>query len=350
MSARGAEASNIPQSAFGPGQVRRVVRSQLAFILGVGLALSGCVEGGAEADVVESDVAAAPDVAFDAETGGIEGLVTDDSLMPIAGALVGLLETKEQAMSDAEGRFTFSKLAPGDYTLQVVKIGFAAASKRITVAAGAATEANLAITAIEVEEVYYLVQNAAGRFGCGAAAKIPSAPPLGTRPAIAVCGATYGTPLSSMDQFRTDFHLQGTNVSRVKSLILESEWQSTQATSGGFTMTWEVLQDWGAGTTYTETVRFIASAQGPSPVKAAANNTTFEEGFDDKWTGGSGLPKYCIENGACSIYARAFPYASTLGDSSPVDASVYADQPFRHWVTEFYGEHATEEYTALTDA
>ena len=311
--------------------------------------VSGCVGGGADAD--EGEVAAAPEVAFDADTGGIEGLVTDDSLVPISGVLVGLVETQNQTTSDAEGRFTFSRVPPGDYTIQIAKLGYAAASKRVTVASGAATEANLVITAIEVEEVYYLVQNAVGRFGCGFAMKNPPVPGVvGARPALAGCAATYGTPLASTDQFRVDFHLQGTNVSRIKSLVMESEWQSTQAMSGGFSMYWEVFQDWGAGTVYTETVRSVASAQGPSPLKAVANNTTFEEGFSEKWTGGTGLPKYCVENGACSIYARAFPYASTLGDSSPVDFSVYADQPFRHWVTEFYGEFALEDYTALLDA
>jgi len=316
-------------------------------MVGVSIALAGCAGGDAKIE----KVASAPEVTFDNDNGGIQGLVTDDSLLPIQGALVGLAETDLVSMTDAEGRFTFSDLAPGDYVLQSARLGYTSAVKRVTVTAGAAVDANLVLTPIEIEEVYYLVQNAAGRFGCGFAAKNPGVPGVvGPRPALAGCAATYGTPLSTTDQFRVDFALQGTNVSRVKSLVLESEWQSTQAMSGGFSMYWEVLQDWGAGTVYTETVRSVASAEGRSPLKAIANNTTFEEGFEDKWTGGSGLPKYCVENGECRIYARAFPYAETLGSSSPVDFSVYADQPFRHWMSEFYGEFATDDYTALLDA
>ncbi len=316
-------------------------------MVGLSIGLAGCAGGDAKTE----DVAPAPEVTFDEETGGIQGLVTDDSLLPLQGALVGVADTTFQAVTDLEGRFTFSDLVPGEYVLQSARLGYTSTVKRVTVSAGTAVDANLVLTAIEIEEVYYLIQNGVGRFGCGFAAKNPPVPGVvGARPALAGCAATYGTPLSSTDQFRVDFAIQGTNVSRVKSLVLESEWQSTQAMSGGFSMYWEVLQDWGAGTVYTETVRSVASAEGKSPVRAVANNTTFEEGFEDKWTGGSGLPKYCVENGECSIYARAFPYAETLGPSSPVDFSVYADQPFRHWMSEFYGEFASDEYTALLDA
>lgn len=322
-------------------------RSLLAIMLGLSIALAGCAGGDAQPE----EVAPAPEVDFDQETGGIQGLVTDDTLLPLEGAVVGIAETGFQTVTDVQGRFAFSDLTPGDYVVQSVRLGYDATNKRVTVAAGAATDANIVLTAIEIEEVYYLLQNGVGRFGCGFAAKNPPVPGvLGARPALAGCAATYGTPLSSTDQFRVDFDLQGTNVSRVKSLVLESEWQSTQAMSGGFSMYWEIYQEWGAGTLLTETTRSVAAAHGRSPLKAVANNTTFEEGFEDKWKGGTGLPKFCIENGECKMYVRAFPYADTLGSGSPVDFSVYADQPFRHWMSEFYGEFASDDYTALLDA
>jgi hypothetical protein len=58
------------------------------------------------------------DVQVTATTGAIRGVVVDERIVPIQGAKIALTGSVEQsATSDAQGRFTFSNLAPGVYFL-----------------------------------------------------------------------------------------------------------------------------------------------------------------------------------------------------------------------------------------
>lgn len=305
------------------------------------LVLSGCTSADS-ANSADTSQSAQPEPSVDASTGAIQGFVTDDSLSPIAGAEVGVQELGATSRTDGTGRFVLNGLAEGSYAVAVQKLGYSAAAKRIDVRAGEITEASFQLVALAIEESYHVSQSGSGRFGCGFA----------LRPGVALagCAATYGTPLDGTDKFRVDFHLSAENISKVKSLVLESEWRSTQAMSGGFDMYWETYQEWGAGTAYTEDVRRVARAFGNSPLKAYTDDEEMEDNFKEWNKAGETPPKYCVKDGKCSIYARAFPYAGTLGPSAPADLSVYIDQPFTHWVTEFFGEYAPEDFTALQDA
>lgn len=65
----------------------------------------------------------------------IGGLVTDNNSPPnpIADAWVLLVETSQTERTDKEGRFTFSKLSRGTYTLRVRSVGFQEESRNIQV-------------------------------------------------------------------------------------------------------------------------------------------------------------------------------------------------------------------------
>lgn len=63
----------------------------------------------------------------DEATGGIEGLVITDEFMPIKGAVVLLedsFDNTEERTTGESGRYAFSKLPPGDYTLTATRLGF----------------------------------------------------------------------------------------------------------------------------------------------------------------------------------------------------------------------------------
>ncbi|HLE48282.1 MAG TPA: carboxypeptidase-like regulatory domain-containing protein [Candidatus Thermoplasmatota archaeon] len=299
------------------------------------LVCSGCVGGSGSSDSSPNEaVQAAPPPEVDAHNGAIEGTVTDDAVNPIAGAQVGLIGTEFLSLSDAAGRFSISKVPPGSYKFAANRLGYSDFVRAVDVRPGEVTPVTVQLVPLAIDEAYHVTQRGDGRMGCAAAVK------PGT--AIAVCAAGYGTPLDALDHFRVDFSLTANVTSRIQMLVFDTEWRSNQVLSSGFDVYWESFQDWGTGTTYTEEVRRFARAFGKSPLNTTADNDAIKAVAKKK-------PdlKYCKWDTTCKLYARAFPYAMTTGQS--VDVSLYVDQPFTHYVTEFFGDLPPADFTALAD-
>jgi hypothetical protein len=107
------------------------MRSLLAVGLLLAALLAGCSDSTAPAKPTDGllDVSST--------TGGIRGLVVDQSVVPVPGATISLSGGRTTE-SDASGLFNFTGLAPGDYFLQVTKPGFSSAQSSTTVVAGVA--------------------------------------------------------------------------------------------------------------------------------------------------------------------------------------------------------------------
>jgi TonB-dependent receptor len=69
----------------------------------------------------------------------INGRATDTNHDPLVGAKVELLPLGQTAVTDAEGGFKISDVAPGSYTLNISYVGFTPFSKQVTVASGGTT-------------------------------------------------------------------------------------------------------------------------------------------------------------------------------------------------------------------
>src|ERR1700732_1431994 len=84
--------------------------------------------------------------------GTISGHVMDPNQDPLVGARVELQPSGQSAVSDAQGQFKISDLAPGKYTLAVSYVGFKLFSKDVTVTSGAAVDADAALELETVNE------------------------------------------------------------------------------------------------------------------------------------------------------------------------------------------------------
>lgn len=100
------------------------------FALLAALALSGCTTAPGDALTPSND-----DILdVDATTGGIRGVVVDQAITPVAGAVVtitGGLSTE----SGLDGSFNFTRLEPGEYLIMVGKPGFKGSQTSATVVA-----------------------------------------------------------------------------------------------------------------------------------------------------------------------------------------------------------------------
>lgn len=91
--------------------------------------------------VLVGTVAAAGPAAAQQEAGPstvpVSGQVVDRSTgQPLAGAFVEVAGTHLETLTDAQGRFTFRKLRPGEHTVAVSLLGYADLEQKLTAAAG----------------------------------------------------------------------------------------------------------------------------------------------------------------------------------------------------------------------
>src|SRR5690606_24969908 len=99
-------------------------------------------------------------------TGTIAGTVTDaDSNQPVADVRVGIQELDRFTYTDAEGRYRFTDVPPGRYTVVTELLGRAPARRTVTVTAGAEVVADfrLAINALSLEQFVVSVSREAQR-------------------------------------------------------------------------------------------------------------------------------------------------------------------------------------------
>lgn len=121
--------------------------------------LSGCVsmveEGDPDLDAAAAEVQKAID-AYEARTGHIAGTVRsglDGS--PLLTASVDLPGVAEDLAADAQGRFVFLDLAPGDYTLTVSAPDFVEQQVTVAVASGQFSRPDVVLEAVPAPQPYY---------------------------------------------------------------------------------------------------------------------------------------------------------------------------------------------------
>jgi hypothetical protein len=81
-------------------------------------------------------------------TGSIVGSVLDEELLPIYDAEVVLQSNDVRTRTDGAGAFTLNSVAPGEYMVIAVAIGFDQAAKKVQVVAGEVAHANFTLHAI----------------------------------------------------------------------------------------------------------------------------------------------------------------------------------------------------------
>jgi hypothetical protein len=127
-------------------------RLLVAPLLIIALFMAGCADSAPKTVASSSATSAAP-ATVTADTGGIEGTVTDDELRPIMNAEVAIVSTGAATKTDTAGKFSFSELPAGSVKILVQRLGFESTGKKVDVVAGEITSVSIAMTPFAIIEV-----------------------------------------------------------------------------------------------------------------------------------------------------------------------------------------------------
>jgi hypothetical protein len=286
--------------------------ARLVGLVILAMALSGCSKGSAKTtdDPSGTNVIQATDAPLG--SGSIEGVVTDDTLLPIQGAMVGILEVEGVAVTGADGAFAFRGLAPGAYVVQVNRLGFDAVSTKVDVVAEEVAPVQVILTPIVIQDTFVDVIQINLYMGCGGG--------------LLVTSFTGGCAWTSTN-VAGDHNVTGEVLSVVGELI----WQQTAVLSSQemtLTVGHNETRD-AAG--FTGFDHAYGSATGPSPVRVMEHA---------KFKGITGS----TEDG---LFMRFRVWTPGNAGGLPL---LVLEQPLTVWSSMFYGEPATEDYSALPDA
>src|SRR5688572_5989661 len=81
------------------------------------------------------------------------GIVVDERDRPLSGAAIMITPRQLGQSSDAQGKFLFKGLCPGDYTVKVQFLGYEDLSMTLRIAGNVQREIHLKELAIELDEV-----------------------------------------------------------------------------------------------------------------------------------------------------------------------------------------------------
>ncbi|HEX9815977.1 MAG TPA: carboxypeptidase-like regulatory domain-containing protein [Candidatus Thermoplasmatota archaeon] len=292
-----------------------ILITALTFLAGCTSATGSDTTPGGPAAVEPS---AEPAVASDT-TGAIAGLVVDDSLLPIAGALVGIQDQTLTATTDVGGSFTFNALPPGRYVVLANALGYQAASKAADVAAGEVVNARLVLSPLPTAVPFPETLQFNGLIECG----------------WGISGAGTGNCLPIQFLLQQTGTQNPTNT-EIIGLFLHSD--APSIVQGVFEMAW----DPSAATTAAELSLLVeleqtgaiggdqyGSASGPSPLRVVTDN--------EPWTALTGEP---IND---QVQTRTFPAART-------PPTFVVNQRFTVYATACHFAECGELFTTLADA
>jgi hypothetical protein len=307
-----------------------------AFASACAILLSGCTGEGASTS--SSPTPPAPTADVDAQTGGVEGIVTDTELEPIAGATIWLKDVPDAvAKTSADGRYALGKLAPASYVLLVERVGYQAARRDITLLVGEVVRADFTLNPIILSVPFHATKEERGIGGCSFAWR----PAAGSTDSLGVCGLATSLNINTgLDRFIIDWKLNGP-FAEWQSGIFEMDWKPNQFFGRGMQDRWE-----GAGCSVTNADARLATTSGPPPHTARVLDIKGRIDFNV----GKGCSSFSACKDPCGLQSRVFPTPDTLGTSAPADVGVVFQQTFTQYFSDFYSAPAPESFSALADA
>lgn len=345
----------------------------LALALTAG-AFAGCVNG--ESTPITTVVHHGP-AKFTDDTGGIEGYVTDDELVPLAGAIVGIVQsdviTREfSATTDEYGAFSLNHVPPGVHAVQASFLGYRPVAKYVGVYAGSPSHTALALERIPANEAFgetiimkASASNVMWRLSPECLYFGETLPP--DNPARTQAKTCGGLRLGcSPDICETHFFEEFLPETRWKTIVAQLAWTAQSGATGrGFTFDVNapnITRGDGGSIDQSDPYTWqTSSAASPITIRVDNPTTLQERGIKESdyysYPEGRGCSAPDYETaGNCDWFFRIFggrcDVSSTVVNdcrTAPVDFGLGYDQPFTVYFSYFYVEPAEQNFSALPD-
>lgn len=250
--------------------------------------LAGCTGGGGGGD---TGGPAPPDVEVDPDSrfGAISGVVVDEAIRPVAGAVVQLISSGRNTTADEAGQFSFTQLEPGFYAMTATAPRFLATQASADVLSGSTAKVRVQLQPDPSPVPYHVTYQHDGFMQAWATIAEYEFQEL----------AGQAAPLC-------DCRLNFTPEAKPTTLVYEAYWEETTPNPGPFEYYWVVEQ---------EETGARAEDYCTSPCYADLSGAGFE----------AGVPAYARLDGP--------------------DEWVVANQPFELFVTLFYNGEAPDGWS-----
>jgi hypothetical protein len=317
--------------------------------------LPGCLskgETGSTLDQAASDL----DLKATATTGVIRGVVVDEGIRPLAGALVTATSNGHAAAtnSTATGAFGFQGLAPGTYLVKAHKAGYRDTQASAEVKAGVDESLSVKLTLpLDASFVrpYAVGSVFKGFIDCGlttpvvgiAVCSIPNGPTCGINDSVPCTGNV------TADRFATFIPVDGGVPLWIQHELV---WTATQAAGDQFTIAARTATaDQARANSYEDDLP--DQPTGTSPLLAVVNTTTIQK--HDIGRNGTGLEPAIFTGGVPSTGDQACapvlptPPPAPHGGFCLFDTGATLEQDFTLYTHIFYGFTPPEGYRFTKD-
>lgn len=320
-------------------------------LLATTLSLAGCGSKGAAPTAGDEEAATAAPAQFDESAGGIEGQVLDDVGLPVAKALVGIVELGVQTDSDEVGAFSFSNVTPGTYAVGASRIGYSGPARMVEVRAGSVVEVQLILAQVATDQPCSRLYSNSGLYGCGVSWK-PAAPAVFnnyTSQSVCALAQGFGDAANAVDQSTLHWESE-VPVTLWTALAFEMQWTGSQTLGQGLRVKLEFDDCYNVASTR------LGIAAGNSPLMTVADSTRVsqaveslaEEIEEDDGIGCShGISGTCDLNATCALESRVESEATFLGEGSVADVGATTLQTFEQWLAIFVRQEVPQGYSAL---
>lgn len=314
----------------------------LALVL-VAPAMTGCI-GLGDDDSQGEGLQTESQARFTSDTGGIEGIVTDEAIQPVEEATILIAELGEETTTRADGSFAFSEVTPGTYTLEITADGFLGTEKTVEVSSGDVATAEIVLAHEPSVEPFSQQFEYKGFLECSAAVSDAVVDAVAQTPApaygaVAVCGIPNS--------------LLGGNATNDRFLFTQ------QVEANPWQMVTELT--WEPGTPLTQEMSLNVEAEGFSN----NNSATFAQDAgpnplilrtDRETIAGvvGNLSEACVggDDGACNrnyVEDGGPLQLRTFVDATELEPGIAVQQDYTLFMSVFYNTPACESYSIVED-
>lgn len=309
------------------------MNAKTCILVGLAFVLAGCADAEPAAPA-STLVTQDPDAAM----GTLRGLVVDDTLIPVSGVNVTLVELARMTRTTIDGSFLFEHVPAGEHTVVVESPGIASASKEVAVADGETTYIEVSVEHVKTEVGYFVTKIGRGILACGATYRQGFTTAIG--PFLGGgCNVINATGLD----VSTYFTWLSDDLSAWRGGAAETEWSSTQAFGNGLVQDWAVI-----GCANNRNATFGRDT-GPSPLRNLLGSFELDYRIQDLPNSSCNGHESCNEDG-CHMINRIFSWPSTQPEEAAIDVGITLQQTFTTYISEFFRQEPPQDFTALLDS